>query len=71
MEIIKPDPDSQFRLIPCECNGDNVAYVKVYHPDGDRWRVQCFDCGKIVEIAEPASRHDVQIIWNRRTNYVH
>ena len=71
LEIIKPEADSQFRLIPCECTSDNVAYVKIQHPNGDRWRVQCFDCGKIVETEQPAPRHDVQLIWNRRKNYVH
>lgn len=71
LEIIKPEPDSQYRLVPCDCKGDNVAYVKVYNPEGERWRVQCFDCGKIVDLGQPGPRHDVQLIWNRRTMYVH
>lgn len=69
MEIIKPDPDSQYRLIQCDCGGDNVAYVKIHHPDGDRWRVQCFDCGKTVETVQPAPRHDVQTTWNKRMHH--
>ena len=29
IRIIKPEPDSQFRLVPCpECKSDDVAYEK-------------------------------------------
>ena len=67
-EIIKPAPDSQYRLRPCEsCGGDNVAYVQYQTPTGDAWRVQCFDCGKIADPGQPAPRHEVQLLWNRRT----
>lgn len=66
LEIIKPQPDSHFRLLPCECKSDNVAYVKYHHPGGDRWRVQCFDCGNTVDLECPAPQHQVQVEWNRR-----
>lgn len=66
LEIIKPAPDSHFRLLSCECTGDNVAYVKYEHQDGERWRVQCFDCGKIADPGHPAPRHEAQVLWNRR-----
>ena len=33
IEIKKPEPDSQYRLLPCKCGGDNVAYV---HYNGER-----------------------------------
>lgn len=72
LEIIKPEPDSHFRLLPCEsCHSDNVAYVKYHHPGGDRWRVQCFDCGHTVETEEPAPRHSLQLLWNRLGQAVH
>lgn len=66
LEIKKPVPDSHFLLLPCECKSTNVAYVKYKHPDGERWRVQCLDCGKIADPGRPAPRHEVQVLWNRR-----
>lgn len=66
LETIKPAPDSHFRLLPCECTGDNVAYEKYKAPDGERWRVRCFDCGKITDPGRPTPRHEVQVLWNRR-----
>lgn len=67
LEIIVPDRDSQFLLRPCQgCEGNNVAYVKYQHPDGERWRVQCFDCGEIADPEQDAPRHQVQVLWNRR-----
>ena len=65
LETIKPDQDSQYRLRPCPaCGGNNAAYVKYKHPEGDRWRVQCFDCGETTDPGKPAPRHDVQLLWN-------
>ena len=66
LQIIFPDMDSQYRLRPCECGGTNAAYVEYTHPDGDRWRVQCFTCGKRMVTQHPATRHDLQLLWNRR-----
>lgn len=65
LEIIKPEPDSQYRLCPCRCRSDNMAYVKCQHPDGERWRVQCFDCGAIIDAGRPGPRHDAQLAWNK------
>ena len=65
LQIIKPDPDSQYRLRPCKkCKADNVAYIKYQHPDGEGWRVQCFDCGEIADPGRPAPRHNAQLLWN-------
>ena len=70
LAIIKPDPDSHFLLLPCEdCKSDNVAYVKYQHPDGEAWRVKCFDCGKVIDPGEPTPRHEAQLLWNRRQKY--
>ena len=66
LQIIFPDRDSQYLLLPCECGSvENVAYVEYAHPDGNRWRVQCFHCGKRMVTQHPATRHDLQLIWNR------
>ena len=60
IEIKKPDPDSHFRLRPCKCSSDNVAYVLMN--DG-QWHAECFDCGRM----GPAhsDRHEAQVTWNR------
>lgn len=65
--IMKPEPDSHFRLIPCgNCKGNNVAYVKYLDKDRVRYRVSCFDCGNTVEPEKAACAHDVQLVWNRK-----
>ena len=60
--IKKPEPDSQYRLVPCKCGSDNVAYVHYHVTGGNAWRVQCFDCGHVVGGYE--TRHDAQLAWN-------
>ena len=45
IEIKKPDLDSHFKLLPCKCKSDNVAYVHYNGRGGAKWRVKCFDCG--------------------------
>ena len=65
IEIKKPDPDSQYRLVPCKkCQSDNVAYVHYNGRGGAKWRVQCFDCGHTVDKGN-TGRHDAQINWNK------
>ncbi len=59
VEIIKPDPDSQYRLKGCKCGSDNVAYM--LGVDG-LWRVRCFDCG--CSGSGSAVRHEAQVKWN-------
>lgn len=66
LEIIYPDPDSQYRLLPCECTSTNVAYVKYQHRAGELWLVRCFDCGKMLTADRKVPRHDLQLLWNRR-----
>ena len=63
IEIKKPAPDSHYRLIPCRCKSDNVAYVKYKKGCDELWRVQCFDCGHTVDKGNRA-RHDAQQNWN-------
>lgn len=63
IEIRKPEPDSQYRLRPCRCKSDNVAYVKYEDRGGEKWRVSCFDCGHTVDKGHSV-RHDAQQAWN-------
>ena len=62
-QIIKPDPDSHYRLKPCECGSVEVGYQKTDKNLGaPLWRVKCTACGKTC----PArlARHTAQIEWN-------
>lgn len=64
IEVIKPDNNSQFRLLPCKkCQSDNVAYVHYNGRGGAKWRVKCFDCGHTVDKGNRV-RHDAQLNWN-------
>ena len=46
IKIIKPERDSHYRLLPCDCGSDNVAFVKYQADNCNLWRVQCFDCNR-------------------------
>ena len=61
--IVKPEPDSQFRLRQCKCGSDNVAYAQYRKDRQEPWRVRCFDCGFTVDKAK-AFRHEAQTAWN-------
>ena len=63
IEIKKPEPDSHYRLVPCKCKSDNVAYVHYNRHGGDAWRVKCFNCGHTVDRGNRV-RHDAQRNWN-------
>ena len=63
IQTIKPDLDSQYRLAPCKCSSDNVAYVHYNGRGGAKWRVTCFDCGHTVDKGCRV-RHDAQLAWN-------
>ena len=60
VQVIKPDPDSHFRLVPCKCGSDNVAYVL---GADEQWRAHCFDCGHTG--AGDRVRHEAQVKWNK------
>ena len=63
IQIIKPAPDSQYRLLECpDCKGDNVAYIQTA-ADGELWHGKCFDCGCTGDGA--VIRHDAQRNWNK------
>lgn len=68
VQIIKPDPDSQYRLVPCDCRSVEVIYAQYITPAGALlWRVVCTDCGATVD-PQTDVRHDAQLAWNRRNN---
>ena len=66
VEIIKPTPDSQYRLIPCACGSSEVIYAQYIDPAGaPRWRVVCMTCSATTDTGS-ITRHDAQLEWNRR-----
>lgn len=67
IEVRPAEPDSQYRLRPCRCKSDNVAYVKYAAGDGEKWKVRCFDCGHTVDKGDMV-RHDAQRFWNEEAN---
>lgn len=65
IEVIRPDPDSHFRLLPCKvCQSEDIAYER---PWG--WRVRCQACGHTVDIGTHV-RHEAQVAWNKENNNV-
>ena len=63
IQIIKPEPDSHFRLRNCSvCEGDNVAYIQLKSDGGEIWHGKCFDCGHMG--AGSPVRHYAQAHWN-------
>lgn len=65
IKIVKPEPDSQYRLRDCACGSDNVAFVNYKVGCEELWRVQCFDCLRC-EAPATGVRHQVQVAWNNR-----
>lgn len=63
IEIKVPEPDSQFRLVPCKCGSDNVTYEHYNGRGGAAWRVKCYCCGFTVDKGNRV-RHDAQRNWN-------
>lgn len=69
VQIIKPDPDSQYRLTPCDCGSSEVVYAKyIDRARAEVWRVVCTVCGKTVDVCTTI-RHQAQLAWNRRKNH--
>ena len=64
-EIIRPDPDSHFRLIPCDCGRSDVAYSRLIKlPYRVQWTAGCLACGKTTRTW--TAQHTAQIEWNGR-----
>lgn len=60
-ETVKPDPDSQYRLVPCKCGGEPF-YRHWFGAEGEYWRAECPKCGR--RSVTRTIRHEVQIDWN-------
>lgn len=68
IQIITPESDSHYMLLPCPvCGSDNVAYVQKNN-DGTPWHGRCFDCDYTGEGA--AVRHDAQLMWNKKSKEI-
>ena len=61
-EFIRPSPDSQFRLKPCDCGSGDVVYQSFSSIRGTEYRVKCLTCGRRTHW-HPC-RHDAQCAWN-------
>jgi hypothetical protein len=62
-EIIRPAQDSQYRLRPCECGSNDVAYTRrIRLPYGVEWTAGCMTCGKTTRTW--SVQHHAQIEWN-------
>lgn len=59
----RPAPDSQFRLLPCDCGSEDVVYQSSSGMSGTTYRVKCLNCGR--RTFWQLCRHDAQMIWNR------
>lgn len=64
-EIVRPDADSHFRLLPCKvCRSRDVAYVRHRAHGQALWCVRCLHCGHVVDKGTEI-RHEAQIAWNK------
>ena len=63
MDEYKPAPDSQFRLRPCKCGSEDVAYQSFQGVFGTVHWVKCQNCGLQTSLC--SCRHDAQVLWNR------
>lgn len=60
----KPEPDSQFRLLPCKACKAGAAYQIGQEARKPIYRVKCGGCGQVTPWWP--CRHDAQIDWNSR-----
>lgn len=64
LKTIKPEPDSQYRLLGCDCRSADVVYIQAKTMGKSKYRVKCLFCGR----GTPwfGCRHDAQLDWNKR-----
>ena len=62
--IVAPAPDSQYRLVPCDCGNDQPVYV--VGCDG-LWRVLCLECKH--ETKGFTVQHEAQVAWNKEERH--
>lgn len=64
-QIVKPDPDGQYRLQPCpECGCTEPEYVRRIPHYRVEWCIRCPACGKMSRYW--TIKHHAQIEWNGR-----
>lgn len=63
-QIIRPEPDSHFRLIPCNCEYSDAVYTKKITPHGVEWMAGCLTCERCTRVWPV--QHHAQIEWNGR-----
>lgn len=61
-EQYRPGPDSQFRLLPCDCGSKDVVYQSCSSIRGTEYQVKCLTCGRRSQWMP--CRHDAQGVWN-------
>lgn len=62
---IKPEPDSQFKLLDCgNCGSSDVVYIQTNTGGKEQYRVRCRFCGQ--RTPWWGCRHDAQADWNGR-----
>ena len=65
METIKPEPDSQYRLLGCgNCKSKDVVYIQANTGGKVQYRARCRFCGQRTPWF--GCRHDAQADWNGR-----
>lgn len=68
VDIKKPESDSQYRLVPCQCGSDQVVYLQIKSYAGQKvWVVRCMDCGKQTR-PDTMVRHTAQRRWNEEVS---
>lgn len=65
-QIVQPDPDSQYRLLPCECGCTMAGYTRrvTTPPRRVEWAIRCPVCGRMSRYW--TIKHHAQIEWNGR-----
>ena len=61
-QIIRPDPDSHFRLTPCKCGYGDAVYTRTITTRGVEWVAGCLTCERCTRIWN--AQHAAQIEWN-------
>lgn len=57
----RPDPDSHFRLLPCDCGSEEVYYQSCSGMSGTTYRVKRLNCGR--RTFWRLCKHDAQNAW--------
>lgn len=62
-QIVRPEQDGHYRLLPCNCGSTDVAYTRsIKIPGGVEWVAGCLTCEKCTR--PWPIQHHAQIEWN-------